>query len=245
MRPSATTIRVGVVAAIVLVVLGAASATPWVVTLTLPRFTSPDRPASDVPQMTIAPQEAPERDLPDAELLEKVLLVLAIVVAVALLVLGVAWLVRRLRDAWQPDDDAVDTDRLEGSDVLGEVAEVDIASLATAVARADAHLAGAVAPGDAVIAAWVALEDEATLQGAGRAPAQTATEFASELLARTPAPADAVAVLRGLYHRARFTSRPVAADDVRRARVALSRIAEALDAHAAQPAEAGDTGEQS
>jgi hypothetical protein len=81
-----------------------------------------------------------------------------------------------------------------------------------------------------VIAAWVALEDEAAFQGAARDPAQTPTEFTTALLAHTPAPAEAVATLRGLYHRARFTSRPIGADDVRRAREALTAIAEAIDA---------------
>ncbi|MFT4108984.1 DUF4129 domain-containing protein [Propionicimonas sp.] len=239
MRPSATIIRVGVVAAILLVVLGAASATPWVVTLTLPNFTSAERPVSDAPQVTIAPQEPPERDLASADVLEKVLLVLAVVAVAALAAFGVAWLVRRLREAWRPDDEPVATDSLEGGDVRGEAAEVDIAALATAVARAGAHLAGTEAPADAVIAAWVALEDEAAMQGAGRGPAQTATEFTAELLARTHAPADAVAVLRGLYHRARFTDRAVGADDVRRARAALARIAGALDAGTVPAADVG------
>lgn len=221
-------IRGGVVAATVLVVLGAASATPWVVTLPPVSFGDRERPVPTTTPMTIPPQEPPARDLPVAETLEKVMLTLFVLVVVAVLALAVYWLVQRLRAAWRPEQDTTEADPLGGSDVLGEV--VDIASLATAVARAEAHLDGAVEPGDAVITAWVALEDEAELQGAGREPAQTATEFTVELLARTPAPADAVTVLRGLYHRARFTAHPVLADDVSDAREALARIAAALDA---------------
>ncbi len=108
-------------------------------------------------------------------------------------------------------------------------AAVDIAALATDVQRADAQLAGVTEPGDAVIAAWVALEHEAALQGAERRAAQTSTEFTAELLAATPAPADAVATLRALYQRARFTRRPITAADVAAARTALGSIAAALD----------------
>lgn len=226
-------VRGGVVAAIVLAVLGAASATAWVVTIPPLRIGDQDRPAPTTTPMTIPPQEPPDRDLPVAETLEKVMLGLFALVVVAVVALAVYWLVRRLRAAWRPDEDGTAVDRLDDSDVPGEV--VDIASLATAVARAEAHLAGATAPGDAVVAAWVALEDEAELQGAGRDPAQTATEFTTELLARTAAPADAVAALRGLYHRARFTAHPVTPDDVDGAREALARIASALDADVRGP----------
>jgi hypothetical protein len=228
-QPGAAMIRGGVIAAIVLAVLGAASATPWVVTV--PPFTigNRDRPVPTTTPMTLPPQEPPQRDLPVAETLEKAMLALFTVIVVALAALAIGWLVRRLRAAWRPEEDLTEPDRLDGSDVPGEVVGVDITSLATAVARAEAHLAGTRQPRDAVIAAWVALEDEAELQGAGRDPAQTATEFTTELLARTSAPADAVAVLRGLYHRARFTSGPVTPQDVGSARGALARIASALD----------------
>ena len=87
----------------------------------------------------------------------------------------------------------------------------------------------------------MALEDEAELQGASRDPAQTATEFTVVLLERTPAPADAVASLRALYHRARFTAHDITADDVRDARAALTRIAGALDA---APVETQQPGEE-
>lgn len=223
-------VRTGVIAGIALVVLGAASATPWVVTLRLPTLSFGDQPVPEQPDETPTPQPPAAGDSPFAEALGKVLVVLFVLAVGVAVALGVAWLVRRLQEAWRPDDEPAPVDRLGDGDLLTEVADVDIASLASAVARAEAHLAGARAPGDAVVAAWVALEDEAELQGTGRRPAQTATEFTSELLAHTPAPADAVAELRRLYHRARFTSHPVGRDDVHRARAALARIAESLDA---------------
>ncbi len=220
-------IRGGVVAATALAVLGAASATSWVVTLPSLALGGGERPVPTATPMTVSPQEPPQRDLPVAQTFEKAMLGLFVLVVAAIVALAVYWLVQRLRAAWRPEEDGTTADRL-GADVPGEV--VDLASLATAVARAEAHLGGAVEPGDAVIAAWVALEDEAERQGAGRDPAQTATEFTTELLARTAAPEDAVAVLRGLYHRARFTAHPVTPHDVRGAREALARIAVALDA---------------
>ena len=229
-QPGAVTVRGGVIAAIVLAVLGAASATPWVVTVPPLTLGDRDRPVPTSTPVTIPPQQPPDRDLPVAETLEKTMLVLFALVVVAAVAFAVYLLVRRLRAAWRPEDDETEVDRLDGADVPGEVVGVDVAALATAVARAEAHLAGPLPPGDAVVAAWVALEDEAELQGKGRAPAQTATEFTTGLLAHTAAPADAVLVLRGLYHRARFTSRTTTADDVRHAREALARIAAALDA---------------
>lgn len=72
------------------------------------------------------------------------------------------------------------------------------------------------APGDAVIAAWQALE-RATQ---GRRPHQTATEFTAGL----PADAQALAELRSLYQRARFSTVPTTDDDVSQARDALDRI---------------------
>lgn len=218
-------IRGGIIAAIAVVVLGAASATPWIVTLTLPSFAEPERPPQ-TPQYTAAPQEPGQRDPSLVRMIGSVTSILLGALLVALIAFGVYWLVRRLRASWRPEESAVQPDVLDGD---GETLTVDIASLATAVARANAHLSGSAEPGDAVIAAWVALEDEAALQGTRRDPAQTATEFTTALLQRTPAPADAVAVLRGLYHRARFTDRPVTPDDVLRARSSITRIARALD----------------
>jgi hypothetical protein len=222
-------IRGAVVAAIALVVYGAASATPWIVTLALPSFGRMNRPP-DVPQFTAVPQQPAPYDSSLARVLGNAATTVFVALLAALVAFVLYRLIRRLREAWRPEESQIVVDQLGDSDVPGEALTVDISSLATAVARADAHLADIVEPGDAVIAAWVALEDEAALQGSGRAPAQTATEFTSVLLAHTPAPPDAVATLRGLYHRARFTSRPVTADDVLRARESLGRVAKALDA---------------
>ncbi len=223
------------IAAVVLVAVGAASATPWVLTLQLPTFGIVEPPTLDIPPITLPPQEPAGSDLPVSETLENILLVLAAAVAVGIVGYLLFRLIQRLRGAWRPEDETAG-EQLAGGDALGEV--VDIAALATAVARAEAHLAGLAEPGDAVTAAWVALEDEAALQGTSRDPSQTATEFTTELLRRTPAPADAVTLLRALYHKARFTAHPVTAADVHRAREALGRIAEALDAAAvAQRAE--------
>lgn len=229
-QPSPGLVRGGVVAAIVAVVLGAAGATGWVVTLALPTLRSPDVRMSPAPQVTLAPSADVEPDPALVHTITTVLTVLLWIAATALVAYLVVWLVRRLRAAWRPGDETAEADQVDGGEVMGEAAQVDLESLATAVARAEAHLAHLSDPGDAVIAAWVALEDEAALQGTGRDPAQTPTEFTTALLDRTPAPADAVAALRGLYHRARFTFRPVTPDDVLAAGEALRRIAVALDA---------------
>lgn len=219
------------IAAIVLVVLGAASATPWIVTLRLPRFEPGEPGEPEIPPMTFPPQEPAETDPAVTETLQQILVTLLAVVAAAVIGYALFRLVQRLREAWRPEVEPVEADQLETGDLLDEVV-VDLASLATAAARAEAHLAGLAEPADAVTAAWVALEDEAALQGTSRDPAQTTTEFTTAFLRRTPAPADAVARLRTLYHKARFTEHPVTPDDVGRARASLARIAGALDAAA-------------
>lgn len=222
-------IRGGVIAAIVLVVLGAASATPWVVTLQIPRLEPSEPPVISIPPITMPPQQ-PSEPGPAAQTIQTVLLVVLAVIVAAAVLLVLYRIVQRLREAWRPDDQQVDAEQVPGSSLLAEEISVDMASLATAVARAEAHLAGLAEPGDAVTAAWVALEDEAALQGTARDPAQTTTEFTLVLLQHTPAPAGAVSTLRRLYHKARFTTHPVTGDDVASARAALARIAAALDA---------------
>ncbi|MGC3953317.1 MAG: DUF4129 domain-containing protein [Propionicimonas sp.] len=236
MERRAWLVRGGVIAAVVLVVLGAASATPWVITLTIPQLAPYQPPETSISPLTLPPQAPSQTDPELADTVEEALLVLLAVVVTAVVGYAVFRLVRRLRAAWRPED-ALAGDQLKPSDLIGEQV-VDITSLATAVARAEAHLAGRTEPGDAVTAAWVALEDEAALQGSSRAPSQTATEFTAQLLRHTPAPPDAVATLRGLYHKARFTAHPVTVEDVNRARLALARIAKALDA--ALPVTSGD-----
>lgn len=231
-KPNAGMIRAGAIAAIVLVVLGAASATPWIVTLRLPTFEPGEQPEPEIPPMTFPPQEPADTDPAIAETLEQILVTLLAVLAAGVIGYALFRLIKRLREAWRPEIEPVEADQLESGDLLDDVVGVDLASLATAAARAEAHLAGLAEPGDAVTAAWVALEDEAALQGTSRDPAQTTTEFTTEFLRRTPAPADAVAALRGLYHKARFTEHPITPDDVRRARASLTRIAGALDSAA-------------
>lgn len=237
-RVDARMIRGGVIAAIVLVVLGAAGATPWVVTLRLPTFDRADPLPPVIPPMTLEPQQPEPQDPAFGRMAQQVLVTVLIILAAAVAAYLLYRLIQRLRGAWRPDTEAVATDQLNPGDVLGEVAEVDIEALATAVARAEARLAGLAEPRDAVTAAWVALEDEAARQGTVREPAQTATEFTTELLRHSPTPADAVADLRSLYQKARFTTHPVTGSDVERARAALARIAGALDATALDSAAA-------
>lgn len=113
-----------------------------------------------------------------------------------------------------------------------------VPELREAVDRAhdDLHVPD-VDPHDAVVAAWVALERAAERAGTRRDPAQTPTEFTSAVLASTRVDADAVATLRGLYHRARFGETPLGVHDLEAARAALARIAADLAPRAGLPAD--------
>ena len=75
------------------------------------------------------------------------------------------------------------------------------------------------------LTAWVALERAAERAGTRRDPAQTPTEFTTAVLASTRVDPEAVATLRGLYHRARFGETALGERDLEAARAALARIA--------------------
>jgi len=106
------------------------------------------------------------------------------------------------------------------------------------VAVAAEHLQEATGPpGDAVVRCWLELEGAAAATGAPRTPAQTPTEFTAGLLRQQlpDAAAPDLAHLLALYHRARFSDRPMAAADVETARRSLAALAAALG-----PARSGD-----
>ncbi|MFI2295514.1 DUF4129 domain-containing protein [Isoptericola sp. NPDC019571] len=215
-----------------LVVLGAATATPW-------RFRLPDvalpQPAASDPVQPQMPGEIVPGDQPPPSYDVITWIVVTLSVAGALLVAVLLWLLARrvVRALATPEDD--DADGLApGHATTATMADLSLPELQDAVATALARIDDAATPHDAVVAAWVALEDAAARHGTRRDPAQTATEFTARLLTTRrqdgrAVPAPDVDTLRRLYQHARFTDRPVHPDDVHAARTALSRIARALD----------------
>lgn len=215
-----------------LVVLGAATATPW--RFRLPDVAVPAPTASDPVQPQLPGEIVPHDQTPPSyDVITWI--VVALSVAGAVLVAVLLWLLARrvVRALATPEDDDPD-DLAPGHATTGTAADLPLPALQDAVATALARIDHAATPHDAVVAAWVALEDAAAEHGTRRDPAQTPTEFTTHLLTsrRTDGhdvPADDVDTLRRLYQHARFTDRPVATDDVDAARTALSRIARALD----------------
>ncbi|MFC7878438.1 DUF4129 domain-containing protein [Isoptericola sp. NPDC057391] len=215
-----------------LVVLGAATATPW--QLRVPRFAVPDPPASD-PVQPQRPDEIVPADQPPPSDDVVTWIVVALSVAGAALVAVLLWLLARrvVRALATPEDDDGD-DLAPGHATTAPAADLPLPELQDAVATALTRIDGAATPHDAVVAAWVALEDAAARHGTRRDPAQTPTEFTTRLLTgnrddgRT-VPAPDVDTLRRLYQQARFTDRPVHPDAVDAARTALAHIARALD----------------
>lgn len=218
-----------------LVVLGAATATPWRFRLpdvALPAPTASD-PVQPQPPADIVPSDQPP---PSYDVITWIVVALSVAGAVLLAVL--LWLLARrvVRALATPEDDDAD-DLTPGHATTGTVTDLPLPALQDAVATALARIDQAATPHDAVVAAWVALEDAAAEHGTRRDPAQTPTEFTTRLLTahrddgRT-VPTTDVDTLRRLYQHARFTDRPVAPDDVDTARTALARIARALGPHA-------------
>ncbi|MFE6970216.1 DUF4129 domain-containing protein [Isoptericola sp. NPDC057653] len=215
-----------------LVVLGAATATPWrvrVPDLVLPAPTASD-PVSDRRPGDLVPTDRPDTSF---DLITWIVVALSIAGALFLLYLVVLLARRVLRALATAEDDDEPDPLAPGAATTGTPAALALPQLQDAVDTALARVDAAATPHDAVVAAWVALEDAAAEHGTTRAPAQTATEFTALLLTaqrhdgRTVPTAD-VDTLRRLYQRARFTDRPVGADAVRDARSALSHIARAL-----------------
>ena len=218
---------------VTVVVLGAATATPW--RLSPPELTVPELSMPVQNEFSSAPSASPseppsEEPRADVRWLGVIAAVLVALLVAALITVAVRQLlaVRRERVRARPDRLTPGTT----TDALGD--DVDLPEIQDAVTLALAHLDGHARPRDAVIAAWVALEEAAERAGAHKDPAQTPTEFAGTVLAATPAPPAAVARLRTLYQRARFTDRPIDRPAVTQAREALADIARSLDIHEAE-----------
>jgi hypothetical protein len=79
-----------------------------------------------------------------------------------------------------------------------------------------------------VVQAWLVLEEAAANSGHPRRPHQTPTEFTEAVLAALEVDADALAVLRRVYQRARFSTHPVTEDDVHTARDALRVVIDTM-----------------
>jgi hypothetical protein len=213
----------GAVVLAAVVLLGAATGTPWHVNppsvpdfdigpMSMPAYTEP--PASG---------EVPDQLPPvDAHSLAWIGWVLVALLAGLVVFLLVRWLMKwRLPVPGQHSE--LDAPVAEG-DIDDEVRQ----AVANAVDAAITRIQAAGPPRDAVIEAWLELEAAADRVGVIRDPAQTPTEFTAALLSETAAPDEAVARLRRRYHAARFSRHPVSERDVAEARDALGLIAVAL-----------------
>ena len=180
-------------------------------------------PASDatgVPSAT--PSAEPPIDLDDVPTPDLTWLAVVISVLVAAVVLLV--LLRVLAYLRRPRAD--DPPAPETSAVIGEEeSEPDLPALHDGVRHAVEQLRAAGPPRDAIVSAWLAMEDAAERSGARRLPAQTPTEHATAVLARTGADAEATSALLHLYHRARFSAREPGRADVDAAGRALEALA--------------------
>lgn len=208
-------------------VLGAATATPWTINPPRPAPQELDMPARSAP--TASASAAPPA-LEDTELVDNRWLLVIGAILLALLVAALLTYATRHLVALLRQRPRIVKDKLTaGTTAPPQDTAVDLPELQDAVTRAMTHLEGHSRPRDAVVAAWVALEDAAARAGTHRDRAQTPTEFAGTVLAATPAPPTAVARLRTLYQRARFTDRPIDRTAVDAARAALTEIATSLD----------------
>ncbi len=223
----------GVIALLVVAVLGAALAGPWeppTRTESLIPWDPPDPVAVRPPQQ--APPELRLADLAGRGDVQPWDLTWLGVGLLAVLVAWIAYLVVRwLRrhpvelPPESPDDAGLDS----GGTLRGPgVSLPDLPALRAAVAGADLLVRRRVPPTEAVVAAWVHLEDAAGRSGVPRRRTQTPTEFTVDVLDRTPVDPAATRALLALYLRARFGDDPMTSRDVATALAALTTLAEGL-----------------
>ena len=226
MKPA---IRLGVTFLLItVVVLGAATAAPW--RFNPPHLPNPELALPDQPPPSPAISTSPLPQPVDEPTHDNRWITLIAAIILGLLVAALlTFAVRKLLTILRGQIDTTPDNLTAGTATATHAEDVDLPELQDAVTRALAHLDGHARPRDAVVAAWVALEEAAARAGAHRDPAQTPTEFAGTVLAATPAPPAAVARLRTLYQRARFTDRPIDRPAVAEARAALADIARSLD----------------
>ncbi|WP_147918275.1 DUF4129 domain-containing protein [Ruania zhangjianzhongii] len=180
----------------------------------------PPPPATGVPSQTPSPDVPFDSDdVPTPDLTWLAVVVSVIVAAVLLLVLlRVLAYLRRPRAEDLPDPGT-------SADYGEEEPEPDLPALHEGVRHAVEQLRAVGPPRDAIVSAWLAMEEAADRSGVHRRPAQTPTEHAAAVLARTGADSEATDTLLHLYHRARFSNSELGRADVDRAGRALEALA--------------------
>ena len=209
---------------------------PWEIEAPSTTDVSPPPAESGAPSFTPSaePPFDPD-DVPSPDLTWLAVVVSVLVAAVVLLVLlRVLAYLRRPRAEELPEPGT-------SADYGEDDPEPDLPALHEGVRHAVEQLRAVGPPRDAIVSAWLALEGAADRSGVHRRPAQTPTEHATAVLARTGADPEATAALLRLYHRARFSSREPGRTDVDAAGHALQALAaswpELADGSGADPAE--------
>lgn len=139
--------------------------------------------------------------------------VVAVAAALAVAVLVLRALLRRLRSASSPEDDA-----------LGDDGVLDLSVLTAERAARQARLLTDGTPRNAVVATWLELERTVADAGVVRRPTETSSELVVRVLSTASAPADALADLAGLFREARFSRHELTEGHRRRAVADLDRV---------------------
>jgi hypothetical protein len=143
------------------------------------------------------PRELPALAEPDLGWLSRLGWILAALVALALLVWLVRWVLRVTRPP------AAITVAGVGADSRAP-GEPDAQVLQSGLAAALQILISARDPGNGVVRAWQGLQDAAAAAGLERRPAETASEFTARILYRSRNSAEPIDRLLSLYQRVRF-----------------------------------------
>jgi hypothetical protein len=208
-------------AALIVVALLAGRAGPWVATPPTGPAPTPHPPTVTPPSLGIGAPPTAQAKNPQP-ISAAWLIITGLVIAGALLVLLIVWLIRVLR---RPGAPVAGTPH--GNQVRSPIALVPATDPDGVVEDTDARTFDPRVSATAIIATWASLEVAAAAAGSPRRPASTPTEFLAALEAQYPPPPSEESgdrVLLRLYHRARFDTGALAPGAATEAAAAASAI---------------------
>lgn len=196
------------------------------------QFDLPDTGTTPQPQQSSGGANTPPTQRPEPGNVQNLAVVgwvlLGLLAAGAALILGL--LIRRLI---QPLLDLLRSRRPAQPVDTGAAgmthAEPDLSTVQQGTMAAQQSIDRFTEPGDAIVAAWLELERAASASGVERSPAQTPTEFTTDVLARTAADDRATQTLLRLYLHARFSSDVLTGEDLAQARQSVHDLARSWD----------------
>lgn len=193
-----------------------------------PTFSPPDvdakpLPIPEVQQTATLPPRPAQQNQDSSQWLLIVLATIVMLIAMAVLVAAVIWLIRVLLRYWRNRRTRLQPGIVTDADVDVEMIDeevLDAPTMRRGIAAARAVITSHPEAGDAIVAAWIGLEETAADSGVGRGISETPAEFTLRILLRRPGIEQPARLLLRLYESVRFGGHT--ADEAERAEAAAA-----------------------